>query len=231
MSAVSISAIAVSHPEKEAGPTPSTALQQIVVRPIPFVVAREIIKKNHYLHSLPGGTKLTFGVFLADTLLGAITFGAGPSLAYRLVRDASMADCLALTRLWLSDVLPKNAESRVIAIAIRALRQNTGVKFLLSYADPGAGHVGTIYQSTNWLYTGLADVSPVYDLGDGILRHSRTLGFTFGSHSRKYFASQGIALKPIFQPAKYRYVYFLDPSWRELLKVPVLPYPKKEKSI
>jgi hypothetical protein len=231
MSAVSISVSTVSSQEKGAGPTPSTALQQIVVKPIPFVIARELIVKNHYLHSLPGGTKLTFGIFLGNSLVGAITLGAGPSLAYRLVSGATIDDCLALTRLWLSEQLPPNSESRVIGTVLRALKRFTAVKFLVTYADPAAGHTGIIYQSTNWLYTGLSDISPMYDLGDGVLRHSRTLGYTFGSHSRKYFESRGINLKPVYQPAKHRYVYFLDPSWRERLEVPVLPYPKKELSI
>jgi hypothetical protein len=231
MSAVSISESTVSSQEKGAGPTPSTALQQIIIRPVPFVVAREIIEKNHYLHSLPGGTKLTLGIFLANSLLGALTFGAGPSLAYRLVRDATIDDCLALTRLWLSELLSPNSESRVIGAAIRALKKHTDIKFLVTYADPAAGHTGIIYQSTNWLYTGLSDISPLYDLGDGVLRHSRTLGYTFCSHSRKYFESRGISIKPVYQPAKHRYVYFLDSSWRERLQVPVLPYPKKETSI
>jgi hypothetical protein len=213
------------------GPTPGMTLQQIVLRPIPFVIARELILKKHYLHSIPGGTKLTFGVFLGSSLLGAITFGAGPSLAYRLVRGAAVDDCLALTRLWLSEQLPHNSESRVIGTSLRALKRFTAVKFLVTYADPAAGHTGIIYQSTNWLYTGLSDISPLYDLGDGVLRHSRTLGYTFGSHSRAYFLSHGIALKPVWQPAKHRYVYFLDPSWKQRLKVPALPYPKKELSI
>jgi hypothetical protein len=102
------------------------------------------------------------------------------------------------------------------------------LKFVLAYSDPAAGHVGTIYQATNWLYTGLSSATPLYDIGDGIKHHSRTLAHKLGSHSIRYLTSQGIAVKTVPQMAKHRYIYFLDDSWRTRLLVPVLPYPKKD---
>ncbi|MFC1917228.1 DNA methyltransferase [Chloroflexota bacterium] len=199
------------------------------MQPIPFVAARRILVKHHYLHSLPGGTKLTFGTFLKGRLLGAISFGAGPHNAYQLVGDANQDDCLTLTRLWLSDELPPNTESRIIGISLRALKKSIRVKFLVSYADPTQGHVGTIYQATGWLYTGLSEAMPMFDLGDGVARHSRTLSHAFGSQSIKHFKSCGVKVKVIPQSRKYRYIYFLDKSYQDKLKIPVLSYPKKER--
>ena len=83
--------------------------------------------------------------------MGALALGAGPAQAYALVDGAKPADCLVLTRLWFSDALPANSESRVLGIVLRALRNRASVKFLVSYADPTQGHVGTIYQATGWL--------------------------------------------------------------------------------
>jgi hypothetical protein len=195
---------------------------------VPFSIARQLLVQKHYLHSFPGGTKLTFGAFIGTRLLGALTLGAGPANAYSLVDGATPDDCLTLSRLWLSDELPKNSESRFLGIVIRALKRNTSQKFLVSYADPAQGHLGTIYQATNWLYTGLSEAMPLYDVGDGKLRHSRSLSHAFGTHSVQHFAKHGIAVKLAPQPAKHRYVYFLGPSWQQRLNVPVLPYPKKE---
>lgn len=100
------------------------------------------------------------------------------------------------------------------------------MKFLISYADPTEGHIGTIYQATNWLYTGLSQGTPLYDIGNGRLYHSRTLSQIFGTHSVKYLQRQGIPVRLVPQHGKHRYVYFLDPSWRERLKATALPYPK-----
>ncbi len=135
---------------------------------------------------------------------------------------------MTLSRMWLSDKLPGNSESRVLGVALRALRQHTAVKFLVTYADPARGHWGTIYQATNWLYTGLSESMPLYDLGDGIARHSRSLAHSHGTHSLKYFAEKGVQVKLVSQSRKHRYLYFLDASWRERLRIPTVPYPKKE---
>ena len=187
-----------------------------------------MIERHHYLHSLPGGSKLAFGVFVGGSLLGAITFGVGPFNVPSLVAGATSDDCLTLTRLWLSDELPSNSESRTIGILLRSLRKHTPVRFLLSYADPSQDHLGTIYQASNWLYTGLSEATPLYDIGDGKPRHSRSLSHAYGSHSIAHFRRHGVPVRLVSQEPKHRYIYFLDPSWRERLLVPVLAYPKRE---
>jgi len=212
---------------QDGGPKPTSPLQ-LQVRPIPFVAAKILLEREHYLHSLPGGTKLAFGVFMGQRLMGALTLGAGPSLGYHLVEGARIEDCLTLTRLWLSDELPPNSESRILGVAIRALRRHTSVKFLLAYSDPAMGHVGTIYQAAGWLYTGLSSATSLYDIGDGKARHSRSVAQILGSHSIKHFARYGLEIKLVPQERKHRYVYFLDPAWRSRLEVPILPYPKRE---
>ncbi len=212
---------------RDGGSNPTSPLHRIQVSPIPTIVARTIIEKHHYLHSWPGGTKLAFGVFLDQELLGALTIGAGPTQAYRLVAEASPDDCMTFTRLWLSDQLPGNSESRVIGVVLRNLKKHTSLKFLISYADPSQGHLGIIYQATGWLYTGLSSAMPLYDLGDGKARHSRSLSHAYGTHSVKHFVDHGVDIKRVPQSPKHRYVYFLDQNWRDRLAAPILPYPKK----
>lgn len=212
---------------RDGGSRPTSPLHCLQVRPIPMMAAKALLEREHYLHSLPGGTRLAFGVFVDNRLMGAVTFGVGPYLAHRLVEGASPDDCLTLTRLWLSDALPANSESRVLGVALRALKKHSQVKFLVTYADPSQGHLGTIYQGTNWVYTGLSEAMPLYDLGDGKPRHSRSVSHAFGTHSMKHFASCGVDVRQVPQSAKHRYVYFLDRSWLSRLKTRSLPYPKK----
>ena len=54
------------------------------------------------------------------------------------------------------------------------------------------------------------------------------MSHSFGSHGLAHFRRHGINVKLVPQEAKYRYVYFLAPAWRERLRVPGLTYPKKE---
>ena len=197
------------------------------VSAIPTILAKEAVVNYHYLHSMPGGTQLCLGVFAGDRLSGVLTLGVGPMNAHRMVEGAKPSDCLTLSRLWLSDELPANSESRVLGVVLRLLRRETSVKCVISYADPSAGHVGTIYQASNWLYTGTSLAMPLLDLGDGEARHSRSLAHKYGTHSLKHFEAHGIEVRRIPQAAKHRYLYFLDRSWRDRLRVPVLTYPKK----
>jgi hypothetical protein len=66
------------------------------------------------------------------------------------------------------------------------------------------------------------------DLGDGIARHSRSIGHKLGTYSVPYLKEQGFAVRRVPEAAKHRYVTFLDPSWRSRLAVPSLPYPRLE---
>ena len=147
---------------------------------------------------------MAFGVLDAERLMGVATLGVGPTNAFRLVEGATRNDCLTLSRLWLEDELPKNSGSRVLGMIIRSLTRHTTVKFLLAYSDPAQGHLGVIYQATNWLYTGLSDAMPLYDLGDGVARHSRSLGQTYGTHSMRHFKENGVPVRLVPQPRKHR---------------------------
>jgi len=199
----------------------------LTVQPIPIAIARVPVERHHYLHSFPGGTRLCVGVFTPAGLQGVVVLGVGPRMAHRLVQGAQSNDGLTLTRLWLADALPHNSESWVIGQTVHFLRRHTPIKFLLSYADPAVGHVGTIYQATNWIYTGLSQAQPALDLGDGVARHTRSVGSALGTYSIAYLRAQGIDAQRVPGTGKHRYVLFVDRRWRTRLAVATLPYPKK----
>ena len=230
---MSAGSVAVAQPESiraRGGAIPTPALQSLTVRPISHRAAKELLVRNHYLHTMPGGTRLAFGVFLGQRSLGALALSVGAFNSRRLVSGATHGDCICLTRLWLDDGLPKNSESRVLAVILRSLGRDTSVKFVVTYADPSAGHLGTIYQAGGWLYTGISEPSVLYDLGDGVGRHSRTLGHALGTRSLRYLRRHGTRVSPIERPGKHRYLYFLDKAWSDKLNAPVQPYPKSNPS-
>ncbi len=227
-SAGSVEAARSENHQIGGGANPTPALHSIQVVPIGIDVAKRVLVEHHYLHSMPGGTQIFLGSLIDHRLLGVLTLGVGTSNAHRLVDGATPSDCITLSRLWLSDELPKNSESRVLGIALRSLGSATSYKFVLTYADPNAEHVGTIYQATNWIYIGESQAMPLLDLGDGVGRHSRTVAHKYGTHSLKYLRKHGLSVKKIPQARKHRYIYFLDKSWRDRLNPEQLPYPKKE---
>jgi hypothetical protein len=60
-------------------------------------------------------------------------------------------DTWELSRLWIDDSVPRNAETFLIGRSIRHIKKNhRNIKTLISFADPEAGHSGTIYRASNW---------------------------------------------------------------------------------
>jgi hypothetical protein len=57
----------------------------------------------------------------------------------------------------------KNMASKVMGLALSAVRRDfPSVTTLVSFADPGQGHTGTIYRATNWRHVGQTGTSFVY---------------------------------------------------------------------
>ena len=223
----SVEAAPPADPRAVGNAIPTPALRDLRVRPILFRIAKSIVVGNRYLGTMPGGTRLALGVFVGKRLLGVVIFGVGPSNIYHLAGGAEPDDCMTLARVWLSDLLLANSESRVIGVTLRALKRETSVRFLVTYAGPAAGHVGTHYQAADGLYTGLSQAMPLIDVGDGVPPPSRSLTHAYGTHSHAHFAAYGVDVKPVPQAPKHRYVYLLDPSWRPRLRVSTLPYLKR----
>ena len=207
---------------------PPLSPKAIRLAPIPFAIGRQLLVRHHYLRSASGATLVMMGAFVGVRLLGVLQISRGSLHAHRLVEGASPTDVGTLARLWLSDELPTNGESRVLGVACRLLRKHTPLRFLVSYADPAAGHRGGIYQAAGWLYTGRSEAMPRLDLGDGVARHSRSIGHALGTYSIPYLQEHGFSVRQVPEAAKHRYLTFLDAGWRDRLAVPVLPYPRLE---
>jgi len=217
------------------GSSPRAALQclplhsakDLVVRPIPSVVARQICERHHYLRSYPAGGLLNFGVLVGHQILGVAVLGVGPTNAHRFFAGASREEVLCLARFWLDDRLGRNSESRTLGIILRELRRHQHtIKALVAYSDPAAGHTGVIYRAAGLLYLGESEATPLLRLPDGSVRHGRSLGQSYGSHSLRYLGDCGLPLELVPQSRKFIYVALVDPRWRGRLTRPVLPYPK-----
>ena len=208
------------------GSIPTSALHDLMVKLVPHHAAKSVLR-HHYLGTLPGATQVSFGIFVGPSLEGAVTLGCGPINGHRLVEGARRDEYLCLTRLWLSERLPRNSESRVLAIVARLVRRHTDVRFLVSYADPAYGHLGTVYQAAGWTYVGTSSASDLYRVGSGKAQHSRTLSHRLGSHSVKYLRSRGLDIELVRQQPKHKYVLFLERSWSKRLIPKPHPYPKE----
>ena len=188
---------------------------------ISYADVKRVLSEAHYI-GRPGSTSVRLGLWIDDKLAGVITYGTIPRPNSRAICGPDyQANVLELTRLALYDWAPHNSESWFIAQSFKYLRAHRpDILILISYADGRHGHVGTIYQATNWIYTGSSTGDVVYLCDDGRTLHPRTVGFSGLPPGRWVPAGN-----------KYRYVQFLGtPGQRRTLRRQLRwkpqPYPK-----
>ena len=110
--------------------------------------------KRHYIGKWPGVCVLTLAMRQGKDLLGVCVFALPP----RETSKRYGANAWELARLWLCSAVPQNGETWFIANAVRYIRKfHLDVDVLVSYADPSAGHQGTIYKAANWICDGRTD--------------------------------------------------------------------------
>ncbi|MDQ3642775.1 MAG: DNA methyltransferase [Actinomycetota bacterium] len=205
------------------GRLPRSIPKALQVQRVPPSVVRPLMADDHYLRSMPAAARRCYGVFLDGVLVGGVVFTSGARHGHRLLVGGRPQEVATLARLWLSDALPRNSESRVLGVVLRDLRRTTSWRLLLSYADPAAGHVGIIYQATGWRYLGQTPGESYVLLEDGRLHHPRSVSSRFGSNRIGHLRATGVAAARVFVGGKHRYGYLLDPAWQWRLRHPDQP--------
>jgi hypothetical protein len=167
------------------------------VRPCSISSVDRLIR-SHYLGKKPAIVLLCLAMFERGRIVGCVVYSAPPREADKRYGGKTWE----LSRLYLIDEIPRNAESWLIGQSIRFIaRNNRDVRYLLSYADPSAGHSGTIYKASNWTTDGMTDQdrkSPRCDYVD-----ART-GKKYG---RRGNVPDGAILERKPRVSKHRFVY------------------------
>ena len=183
----------------------------MIVKPITYQDTKPFILGIHYARRMPC-VQYAYGAFEGNLLIGIVTFGqpASPSLCKGVAGEKYRKQVLELNRLvFLPNYNGKNYASMLISKALKLLPKNL---FIVSYADWGGwGHVGYVYQATNFLYTGMTK--------------RRTDIYSPSGHSRHHC---GDKTKRQIRTEKHRYIFITGNKKLLLreLKYPVLPYPK-----
>ena len=208
--------------------------KDLVVKPISASDANRIVKSLHYSGKVVQNSQLHLGVFLDGRCGGAMQFG--PSLDKRkiqgLVRGTLWNEFIELNRMAFADWLPRNGESRCIGYAMRWIRKTyPHIQWVVSFADGTQCGDGTIYRASGFALTGIKENAEIWQLPSGARVATSSLrpgigtmknaGLTNGGSSMTAFRDAGAFPLSGFQ---LRYIYFLDPSARERLTVPALPF-------
>ena len=205
--------------------------KEIVVKPISSQDAARIVKACHYSGKVVQNSQLHFGVFLGGKCGGAMQFG--PSFDKRkiqgLVEGTGWNGFIELNRMAFADWLPRNSESRAIAVAMRLIRKAyPHIEWVVSFADGTQCGDGTIYRASGFLLTGITENNSIIELKNGERVASMT--YTKGTHILKQNGRAGIPEGSKKIPGfQLRYLYFLNPTARDRLTVPILSFSEIDK--
>jgi hypothetical protein len=200
--------------------------KNIVLRPISAKESNALIKRVHYSGKVTQNSQLHIGVFWNGKLEGALQFG--PSIDKRrmkgLVKGTEWNEFTELNRMAFTDDLPRNSESRAIAIAFRLLRKHAPhLKWVISFADATQSGDGAIYRASGFVLTGIKKNNQICDYNGRIVAKKSLDNIVVnGKYLSGVLKKKGeIKLLPGYQ---LRYIYFLDSSCRSLLTVPVVSF-------
>jgi hypothetical protein len=182
--------------------------------------------QKHYAKRIPQ-IMFSFGLYEENELVGVVTYGipASPALCMGICGKEYSDKVLELNRVCLLNN-DKNQASFLVANSIKLLPKPS---IVVSYADTGKGHIGYVYQATNFLYTGLSANRVDWTVKGLEHKHSKTLsdGMTLESIKEKY----GDDFYYSERSRKHRYIYFHGNKTQKkkmngLLKYGIEPYPK-----
>ena len=183
-----------------------------IVTRISYGECKNLILNVHYAKRMPS-ISFAYGLFENGFMQGIVTYGspASPSLCKGVCGPSYQNSVIELNRL----VLVNNKKNEASFLVGHSLRMLPKYKIVVSYADTKQGHIGFVYQATNWIYTGLT------------ARRTDMAGKK-GSHSRH---SHNNPNNRVERSSKHRYVFFLGSKKekrdaKKCLQYSAQPYPK-----
>ena len=185
---------------------------------------RYAIMNWHYSKAVPN-VGVAYAVFNgAGEWCGVVCYGIGATSNIAEPYGMNQGQVIELVRVALNG--KQEATSKAVAVSLKQLRKDCPlVEMVVSYADSDQGHMGIIYQASNWIYT-MSSVDTDLII-DGVRRHRRSLSSLFGTSSKEKLESMGMQVQVKRTQPKYKYVYPLTKQAKATAEAMRKPYPKK----
>jgi len=203
------------------------------IKILSYQEAMTVVVEKHYLHRKCPVSR-AYGLFKISSgeCVGVVTYGVSPSstLLKGICGPEEAKNVYELNRLWVSDEVPKNGESFLIANTMCLLDR----EIVVSFADTSQGHLGVVYQASNFIYTGLSSKfkDPKVKGKENMHHATYAHGMTNAQVIEK-FGEENVVF--VERPRKHRYIYFNcdKRKKKELLsklRYKITEYPKRQSS-
>lgn len=202
-------------------------VKQILVKKIPPDIANDFVKKHHYSSKIVPNSCLHFGCFIGNIMHGVLSYG--PPMDKRktisIVDATGWNEMLELNRMAFTDYLPKNSESRCIAISIRMIKKNAPhIKWILSFSDGTVCGDGTIYRASGFKLIGIKKNTSQLLMPDGTTKSRISLDTKYDGKGYSWWIKNGAKPLPGFQ---LKYIYPIDKTIK--INAPILPFSEIDK--
>jgi hypothetical protein len=187
-------------------------LNQLQVSLVPVKEIRRAIVTGHYSGVMPDACQEAFAAYTATGLLAAaVAYGPGGNSATfnAIIPGTNNKDAREMIRAWCHPDSPKNTASFVISKTLRMLPKQ--VRLVVTFADTGQQHLGTIYQALNFRYLGKSSEGTRYVDSSGIEVTSRLANVyrmrnlqRFGHMTLKQIREE-LGWTPVVSHPKHRY--------------------------
>lgn len=184
----------------------------------------------HYSACVPKSKLVKVGVWEEGVFVGCVIFSYGATPQIGSPYGLSQYQICELTRVALNAHTAPT--SQVLNRAIRMLRkQSPGLRLIVSFADTEQGHIGTLYQASNWVYAGTTKQGRVGFVIHGKKTHTRTIGSMKGGVQSLAWVRSNLDPAAVVWEGrpKHRYLYPLDDEMRRQIEPLRKPYPKRPK--
>lgn len=190
--------------------------------------AKHAVLRWHYSRAMPAAKLVRIGVWEHDRFVGVILYGSGANRHLSRPFGLKPTQACELVRVALASGR-QYPTSRCLAFSLKMLkRQSPGLQLVVSYADTKQGHLGIIYQATNWLFLG-GSTQPYLKIR-GKIEHPRSLYDRYGPGGQQIgWLRKNVDpnAQRVEMPAKFKYVYAFSKPLRQRLEVSAQPYPKR----
>jgi hypothetical protein len=204
----------------------------IVVRRVDPADVHPWLLNKHYAKRLCPISH-AFAAFAGEMMIGVVTYGCPSSSPLRdgVCGAEWSSKVLELNRLCCES--RKNLASILVGNSLSKLPKPS---IVVSYADTHQGHVGYVYQATNFIYTGLSAKRTDWKIKGMEHLHGQTIAdMSKGHENRADFMREkfGDDFYLEDRPRKHRYIYIVANKTQKkvilaALKYPIETYPKGE---
>lgn len=173
------------------------------VRTAPLATVRALVEAHHYARGGSNTAVYRHGLYRrgSEELMGAAWWLPPTKRAAESVTEDWKA-CINLTRLVVHPDAPTNAASYLLGASMRLILRDGRFHTLLTYADTGQGHMGTIYEATNWEFVGETSGEPVFIDSEG-----RQVSRKSGPVSRSHDEMEALGYTNLGRSPKRKFVY------------------------